>query len=254
VRIEDIDVPRTDPAHAASILQALEDHALGWDGPVEWQSRRTDVYRASFDRLVRDGQVFYCDCSRRALEEHTVYPGTCRRLELPQRPDRAARVLAPDREVSFVDAIQGFFAQRLARDVGDFVVKRRDGLFAYQLAVVVDDAAQRVTHVIRGADLLDVTPRQLHLYALLQHPVPEFAHIPLILDRSGKKLSKHDGAAPLDRRNAAANLHVALALLGQSPPASLAREAPQTVVEWAIAHWRLDVVPRGTRIEHFVCA
>lgn len=253
VRIEDIDVPRTDPAHAASILHALEDHRLGWDGTTEWQSRRTELYRAAFDRLVADGRIFHCDCSRRALEDHAVYPGTCRNLALPEAPDRAARLHAPDTEVSFVDEIQGRCTQRLTRDVGDFVVKRRDGLFAYQLAVVVDDVEQGITHVVRGADLLDNTPRQLHLYELLHRRAPEFAHIPVVTDRSGRKLSKHTGAAPLDRHNASANLHLALTLLGQSPPAALVKEPPATQLEWAVAHWRLHAVPRGTRIEHFVC-
>jgi glutamyl-Q tRNA(Asp) synthetase len=127
-------------------------------------------------------------------------------------------------------------------------------MFAYQLAVVVDDAEQGITHVLRGADLLDNTPRQLYLHTLLGHRSPEFAHIPVLVDRSGKKLSKHMGAEPLDRRNASANVYNALGLLGQSPPDALATEPPATQLEWAIAHWRIDSVPRGTRIEHVVCA
>jgi glutamyl-Q tRNA(Asp) synthetase len=254
VRIEDIDVPRTDPAHAGSILRALEDHALTWDGDVEWQSRRTEHYRDALDRLVSEGRIFYCDCSRRELEDHAVYPGTCRDRALPASADRAARLRVTDTEVTFVDPIQGHYAQRLARDVGDFVVKRRDGLFAYQLAVVVDDADQGVTHVVRGADLLDNTPRQLHLHELLGHRAPEFAHVPVIVDRDGRKLSKHTGAAPLDRHNARASLHRMLGLLGQSPLESLKSEPPATQLEWAVAHWRIDAVPQGTKLGQFVCA
>jgi glutamyl-Q tRNA(Asp) synthetase len=254
VRIEDIDVPRTDPAHARSILRALEDHALTWDGDVEWQSLRTERYRDALDRLVSEGRIFFCDCSRRELEDHAVYPGTCRDRALPASADRAARLRVTDAEISFVDAIQGRYAQRLARDVGDFVVKRRDGLFAYQLAVVVDDADQGVTHVVRGADLLDNTPRQLHLHALLGQRAPEFAHVPVIVDHDGRKLSKHTGAVPLDRHNARTSLHRTLGLLGQSPPESLSSEPPATQLEWAVAHWRNETVPRGTKLGQFVCA
>jgi glutamyl-Q tRNA(Asp) synthetase len=253
VRVDDVDVPRTDPVHARSILRALEDHDLTWDGEVVYQSNRTHLYGAAFEQLKHDARIFFCRCSRRDLDNHAIYPGTCRDLALRESDRYAARLRVPEIDIEFHDQIQGLFRQRLTKDVGDFVVKRRDGPFAYQLAVVVDDGEQGVTHVVRGADLTDNTPRQLYLHSLLSQPPPSFAHVPVVVDRDGKKLSKHTGATPLDRRTASANLHIALSLLGQNPPDDLVGAPPNVQLRWATSQWNVAAIPSGTKIEHFVC-
>jgi len=253
VRVEDLDPSRT-VAHAASaILRILEEHALEWDGPALHQNTRDERYRETLSDLQRGGDIFFCTCSRKDVETFSVYPGTCRGRRAPPPRPHAVRIQVSDATFAFDDRIQGAFRQNLARDVGDFVIRRRDGPFAYQLAVVVDDIDQRVTHIVRGADLLDNTPRQLLLYERLGARVPTFAHIPVARERTGQKLSKHSSAAPLDRRTASANLHAALTLLGQSPPDELVHEPPHTVIAWAIAHWRIDRVPGIPALSDFVC-
>ncbi len=210
VRIEDVDGPRTVAGAADDILRTLEAFGFRWDGPVVRQSDRGDLYDAAFESLRRAGRVYPCGCSRRDLQSiaaapadgdasHGVYPGTCRSGLAPGRRARAWRMRVPDAELCIEDRAAGRFCQQLARDVGDFVVRRADGLWAYQLAVVVDDAAQGVTDVVRGADLLDSTPRQRLLQDVLGLPHPRTLHVPLVVDRDGVKLAKGRGALPLDR-------------------------------------------------------
>jgi glutamyl-Q tRNA(Asp) synthetase len=249
VRIEDLDAPRNAPGAADAILRSLEAHALRWDGEVTFQHERLDRYAAALDALHRAGLTYFCDCSRRALEGSRTYPGTCRHRALAAGPDRAVRVRVPDRTtIAVQDRVQGRYEQHLAQAVGDFVVVRRDGVFAYQLAVVVDDAGLGVTDVVRGADLLDNTPRQVFLYHALGLNEPVYAHVPVLVDESGGKLSKQTRAAPIDAAAASANLRLALALLGQRPPSTLENAPPDEIMAWARLHWRLDAIPRGTRI------
>jgi glutamyl-Q tRNA(Asp) synthetase len=207
LRIEDVDLPRTQPGAERAILDALTRCGFAWDGPVVRQSARTAEYRAAFARLQADGAVYPCACTRRELEAaplsacgERVYPGTCRGGIAPERGRRHARawrVAVTAERIAYTDRLQGPQAQDLARDVGDFVVLRSDGLFAYQLAVVVDDALQGITAVVRGADLLASTPRQILLQRMLGYPTPSYLHVPVALDAAGEKLSKQTEAAPL---------------------------------------------------------
>lgn len=213
VRMEDLDTPRVVPGSADEILRALERYALTWDGEVVYQSQRIPLYEAALEELRSSNRVFDCACSRAEVGEEAVYPGTCRNGIPPGRVARAVRFRGND-------------------EVDDFVVKRADGIFAYQLAVVVDDAAQEVTQVVRGADLLSSTPRQIALQRALGYPTPEYIHLPLVLGPDGKKLGKRDGALPLpslDEDRVRETLRDALAFLGISvpaaPPAQMLEEA-----------------------------
>ncbi len=208
VRIEDIDEARTVPGAAEDILQCLRIFGMPWDGEVVWQSRRKDLYQAAFERL--NGHVYPCGCTRREIADSrigiasdgaAVYPGTCRGGLAPGKTARAFRLRVPDvadADISFEDRWMGKVAQNLATEVGDFVLRRADGFWAYQLAVVVDDADQSVTHVVRGADLLDSTPRQIYLQHLLGVPTPSYLHVPVVTNDLGEKLSKQTGALALD--------------------------------------------------------
>jgi len=252
LRMEDVDAPRCSAAAAGEILRTLEACGFAWDGGVVWQSRRGDAYAAALERLKAAGRVFPCACTRRELADSAIapdgaaiYPGTCRAGLAPGRAARAWRLRVGEARVSFDDAIQGRIDSDLARDAGDFVLLRADGLFAYQLAVVVDDAETGITHVVRGADLLASTSRQIFLQQCLGVPTPAYAHLPVVVNAAGEKLSKQTRAAPVDGARPAPALYAALAFLGQRPPAEL-RAAPVDVSwAWAMANWRLADVPRG---------
>ncbi len=250
VRMEDLDRPRCDQAAADTILRQLEAYGLGWDDAVVYQSQRDDAYAAAVDALRSEGAVFPCSCTRSQLahaprnaEGETVYPGTCRLHGLPRVEVHSWRVRVQDVSVHFVDRIHGALQQDLATEVGDFVVRRADGLFAYQLAVVVDDAFQGVTHIVRGADLLWNTPRQIYLQRLLGLPTPVYAHVPLVTNAAGQKLSKQTLAPALPERGRRAVLAQALAALGHPPPADLVGAGADELLAWAIARWRIESVP-----------
>lgn len=251
LRIEDIDPPREAPGAADAILRALERHGLHWDGPVMYQNTRRDAYEAALDRLRDAGWLYACTCTRSEIAASgrqgpfgTIYPGSCRNGPVQSRPQRALRVRTHERPIRFTDRIQGVQTQRLLDEIGDFVVRRADGLFAYQLAVVIDDDSQGITEVVRGADLLSSTARQIHLQQALGLRTPDYAHLPVAVDERGEKLSKQTHAAPLDERQAAANLWKALAFLGQAPPRELRRSDPAEVLAWAADAWRLEAVPK----------
>ena len=251
VRLEDVDVPRVRKAAAESILAALERLGFEWEVPVCRQSTRTAHYEEALDRLNEAGLVYPCACTRseRARDPvgpigERIYPGVCahgiaaRRAE---RHARAIRVRVPSPPIAFTDRLQGVVEQSLARDVGDFVVRRSDGLFAYQLAVVVDDAAQRITDVVRGADLVASTPRQIFLQRALDLPTPRYLHVPVALDAHGRKLSKHAGARALPDAPVAA-LCAAWRFLRQRAPDATPASAAQF---WAYARewWRPARLP-----------
>ena len=250
VRIEDVDAPRTIPGAADAILRVLERCGLDWDGPVLHQSQRTEHYQAALDWLQNRGLAYPCTCTRRELvanpragDGSPIYPGHCRGgVRHPDRP-QAMRLRVNDAPLNFRDAIQGDYAQTLDREVGDFVIRRADGCFAYQLAVVIDDADQGITQVVRGGDLLDSTPRQIYLQRLLDFSTPEYAHLPIAVDAHGHKLSKQTGAPPLDARNPGPTLWAALRFLGQRPPPELSSVPVAEIIRWALAHWRLSSVP-----------
>lgn len=250
VRMEDVDAPRCVKGADAAILHTLEIFGFEWDGEVLYQSRRGDAYRAAFDILRERGHVFPCACTRkqlegsaRAIDGGQLYDGRCRDGLPSGAVPRAWRVRVPDAgETGFTDAVQGAIVQQLRRDVGDFVVLRADGVFAYQLAVVVDDAEQRITHIVRGADLLDSTPRQIYLQQLLGYALPRYAHVPVAVDASGEKLSKQTLAAPVDVVHPLPALRAAWNFLGQQwqgePPCCLRDFWLQ-----APAIWQLGRVP-----------
>ncbi|MDT0634303.1 tRNA glutamyl-Q(34) synthetase GluQRS [Spectribacter hydrogenoxidans] len=249
LRMDDIDRDREVPGAADDILRTLEAFGLTWDGPVLYQSRRLDAYQAALDQLRESGRVFDCGCTRREAQtgpagiEGPVYPGTCRDGLPAGRSPRSVRFRTTEGDLAFQDGIQGAIAQNPAKDVGDFVVRRADGQFAYQLAVVVDDAAQGVTEVVRGADLLTSTPRQILLQQALGLPVPDYWHVPLIAHADGRKFSKSEGAAAIDPSRPVPGLLAALDRLGQSPPADLAAADVDTVLAWAKANWQIKNIP-----------
>jgi len=256
VRMEDVDAPRNVPGAAESILVCLEAHGFAWDGPVRWQSTRRDAYQAVLEQLLAAGLAYPCCCSRKEIAERAghaaldgglLYPGTCREGLPPGRTPRAWRLRVENPAggaLEFQDRLQGPQAQQLERDVGDFVLLRADGQFAYQLAVVVDDAEQGVTDVVRGADLLDSTPRQIFLQRCLGYAEPVYAHLPVATHASGEKLSKQTRAPALVAERAAQNLVAALDFLGQSPPAELAGARVGEVWAWAREYWDFARIPR----------
>lgn len=258
LRMEDLDLPRVVPGCADDILRTLESLGFEWDGGVARQSERADAYEAALERLKASGHAYPCGCSRAEIaraataphpgEEETAYPGTCRDGLPPGREARAWRVRVDRGPVSFRDRVMGERSADLPASCGDFVVKRADGLFAYQLAVVVDDAWQGVTRVVRGADLLTSTPRQIHLQRLLGLPVPEYAHLPLVTAPGGGKLSKRDSAVSLAAgrdlaRDGGALLAAALVFLGQAVPPDAARLPCRALLAQAVAAFDPDRIP-----------
>jgi len=249
VRIEDIDPPREVPGAADDILRTLEAFELEWDREVLHQSSRLAAYSAAADGLLAAGRAFRCRCSRSEIRaanegESGRYPGTCRDRRLPAG-DAAVRARVDSGRVAFDDALQGAIETDLAASLGDYVIVRRDGLPAYHLAVVLDDAEQGVTTVVRGADLLDSTAAHVHLQGLLGLATPRYYHTPVVVDASRQKLSKQTGAQAIhaaDRSAAAA----ALELLGLSVPSELERERPGLLWQWALPRWSIDAL-RGLR-------
>ncbi len=255
VRIEDLDTPRTVKGAADDILRALETCGLHWDEAIIYQSRRSAAYQSAFEQLRTDSLLYPCACSRKEIAdsvlhgiEGPVYPGTCRKGVAAKREGRAWRVRTDGQAISFDDALQGRITQHLENEIGDFVLLRADGLFAYQLAVVVDDAAQGITHVVRGADLLHSTPRQIYLQRLLGFATPAYTHLPIAVNSRGEKLSKQTRAAPVDVGNPAATLLRAITFLRQEPPAELSGYDLNSVLDWAIAHWDKESLNRVMQI------
>lgn len=247
VRMEDIDEPRCSQQAADDILFSLEAHGFDWDGELVYQSHRKEQYQAVLENLIKSGAAYPCGCTRKEIADSSilgiegpVYPGTCRD-GLKGKHARAWRVRVSDESICFDDRMQGRQCQRLASEVGDFVVRRADGLFAYQLAVVADDADQSVTHVVRGADLLASTARQIHLQRLLNYPTPAYLHLPVVINDQGQKLSKQTLAPPLENARASESLCAALTFLGLEPDAGLNRASSRTVLDWGVANWRSRV-------------
>jgi glutamyl-Q tRNA(Asp) synthetase len=252
LRIEDVDQRRTAPGAADGILRTLEGFGFEWDGEVMVQSRRLDAYRAALTRLQLDGAVYPCACSRReiaacspppAVDGGLLYPGTCRPGVAEGRAARAWRMRVPDQEILFRDRVQGRVRQNLQNAVGDFILLRADGQFAYQLAVVVDDAAQGVTAVVRGADLLDSTPRQIWLQQRLALARPSYAHLPVVINAAGEKLSKQTRARAVDPSAGSALLAAALHFLGHAVPPEIRNGRLVDFWHWAIAAWSVERVP-----------
>lgn len=246
LRIEDIDPPREQPGATDAILRALDTFGLHWDGSVAFQSHRQEAFTAALARLRQTGWAYACECSRADIATANAddgrpgarrYPGTCRGRGLATERAPVLRVRTTADPLGIDDRLQGWFSQRLEAETGDFIVRRRDGLIAYQLAVVVDDADAGITDIVRGIDLLDSTPRQLWLQQLLGLPVPRYMHLPVIVTAEGAKLSKQTGAEALDLRRAGELAWLALDSLGLAPPAGLRGAPPAEQWTWAVGRW-----------------
>jgi glutamyl-Q tRNA(Asp) synthetase len=249
VRIEDLDTPRNVKGAADDILSTLGAYGLHWNEEIIYQSQRTVAYEEAFNRLREAGMVYPCSCSRKEIADSAlnrgdelIYPGTCREGLRPGKSARAWRVRVDEAHISFADQIQENITQDLATEVGDFVVRRADGLFAYQLAVVVDDAFQGITHVARGADLLYSTPRQIYLQRLLGLDTPAYMHLPVAVNERGEKLSKQTLAQPVGKKNAAYTLFDALVFLHQQPPTELQHDSSEQILAWAISNWHPEAL------------
>jgi glutamyl-Q tRNA(Asp) synthetase len=248
VRIDDLDPPRTVAGAADDILRTLVACGMQWDGEMVYQSKRFDAYHAALHELRSRAHVYPCARSRREIAdsavrgiEGPVYPGTCRN-GMVGSPARSQRIDTRAVKIAFDDSLQGRVEQTLETDIGDFVLYRADHVYAYHLAVAVDDAEQGVTDVVRGADLLDSTPRQIYLMQLLGLPVPRYLHVPVAVNTAGEKLSKQTRAAPIDANSPLPALRQVLRFLGQVPPSDLSDV--DSLWRWAILHWRIAQVPR----------
>jgi glutamyl-Q tRNA(Asp) synthetase len=249
VRIDDLDPPRVAPGAADSILRCLEQFGLHWDGDIIYQSKRTEAYQAALQQLRASGLVYACGCSRKEVGETlsggAAYPGTCRHGIAPGRQVRAWRIRTSPTEIAFQDLLQGRITQNLEREVGDFVLYRADHLFAYHLACAVDDNAQGITHVVRGADLMESTPRQIYLQRLMGLATPDYLHLPVALNATGEKLSKQTLAAAISAARAAHVLTDVLRFLQHLPPDEVGAEGVLALLRWGIEHWdrkRLPVI------------
>lgn len=240
LRMEDLDKPREVAGSADSIIRELERWGMNSDSTVLYQSQRNAAYQADCDKLIEQDQAYWCGCSRSELSESGIYPGTCSKGLPPGKKPRALRLRTADCAIEFEDGIQGTISQQLQQECGDFVIWRADGLFAYQLAVVVDDAFQQVTDIVRGADLLNSTPRQIWLQRCLGLPQPRYAHIPVAVDADGRKLSKRIQSDPLRTSEPLRNLRLALQFLGHEAP----EMDWQATWEWAIENWNSTLIPR----------
>jgi glutamyl-Q tRNA(Asp) synthetase len=246
VRIEDIDPPREQPGADKVILSALEAYGFEWDGPVSYQSQFAERHAALVQSLLESGAAYTCSCSRRDLADvrrgplGAIYPGTCRNG--CRSDDVAIRLRTDDEPIEFTDQLQGPQSQRLESESGDFIIKRRDGLIAYHLAVVADDFDQGITEVVRGIDLLDSTPRHIQLQRVLGFTTPDYLHIPVVENAEGQKLSKLTGARGIPGDATSATLVSALDALKQRPPTDLAHESISEIWAWALANWRTGVL------------
>lgn len=258
LRMEDLDLPRVVPGIADDMLATLEKLGFQWDGEVLYQSRRTEYYRAAAEQLQRRGLAYACGCTRSEIaqiasaphEDGLVYPGLCREGLAAEKVERALRVKVYDEIVSFDDGIMGRYSQHLTASCGDFVIHRADGPYAYHLAVVVDDAACGVNQVVRGADLLASTPRQIYLQRIFGFDTPQYYHLPLVTGPDGAKLSKRDNAVSLSAgrdldREGGRLIFAALRFLGQEPPLELQDAAPAELLKWGVDHLDLPAIPRS---------
>lgn len=253
LRIEDIDTPRVQAGAAESIINTLIAFGFEWDGDILYQSQRNEIYNNAFAILKNRALVYPCTCTRKEIAdsssplglEGVIYPGTC--LSHPIKPNSpiAWRVKTDNKSIYFNDEIQGRISQNLQHDIGDFVLKRADELFTYQLAVIVDDAEQGITHVVRGADLLNSTPRQIYLQTLLGFNRLTYTHIPIVTNKAGQKLSKQTLASSVNTAEATTTLFKTLKFLNQNPPPELASADINTCWQWAFEHWSHTTIPKS---------
>ncbi len=243
IRIEDIDPPREVPGAAKAQIETLVGFGLRSQGPIVYQSHRREVHDQLIRQLVDGQQAYDCGCSAKEMPTSGIYPGTCRSGLPAGRSPRAVRLKTNAEVIEFQDAVQGTHRQVPSDQTGDFIIRRGDGLIAYQLAVVADDHWQAITEIVRGADLLSSVGRQQLVYRALDYPSPQYMHLPLVVDDSGRKLSKSDGADPVARLPKAQALRLALRSLGHEPPQGAV--SLEAMWQWAFNHWHLDAIPRG---------
>lgn len=251
LRIEDLDKPREISGAASTVLRQLETFGFEWDGEIIYQSQRSQYYADAFEQLQKQQLIYPCTCTRKEIADSTthfgieglVYPNTCLQHAIKPNTAPAFRIKTNAVPISFNDTIQGNICQTLSMNSGDFVLKRADGLFTYQLAVVIDDAAQGVTHIVRGADLLASTPRQIYLQQLLQLTHPIYTHVPVATNAAGEKLSKQTKAPAVDTQSIGQALFHALDFLGQNPPTEIQNSQPDEIWSWAITNWQLHQIP-----------
>lgn len=254
VRMDDLDPPREIRGAAEAILESLTKHGLNWDGSVLWQGHRESAYRAVISKLICEDKAFYCNCSRLQIQgENGTHSGKCApavtdRKLFDSKQGLAVRALAEDKHIEFTDRIQGDYAQNIGRDVGDFVLQRKDTLFAYQLAAVVDDAYQGITHIVRGSDLLSSTPRQIFLQGIIGLPTPKYCHVPVVVNRQQQKLSKQTFAKAISNTLVIENLLQALAYLRQPTPPPMFTHKTTDLLQWSTAHWDLASIPKQLTI------
>lgn len=255
VRIEDIDPPREVAGASDDILRTLEAYGFEWDGDVVYQSRRRAAYEAALDALRSVNALYPCACTRKEIADSSllgvdgpVYPGICRASLTNGRAARTWRVRTDNRPIEFTDRVQGLQSSQLEREIGDFVVRRADGLYAYQLACVVDDAEQGITEIVRGADLLTSTARQIYLQRLLGLPTPVYAHLPAAVNARGEKLSKQTFAEALPRQRPVHVLCKALTFLGQIPEPAWLEARVDEFWQMARTHWKPEKIPRQTTV------
>jgi glutamyl-Q tRNA(Asp) synthetase len=250
LRIDDLDTPRNKAGSVESILKTLEAFGLCWDDAVYYQSQHIDSYQHFLGELGQIKLTYRCTCSRKSLEdlfsgdspdaENKIYPGICREKTISADTPHAIRLKSEPYTISFHDELQGLISQHLAQQHGDFILKRKDGIIAYQFAVVVDDYLQGINHVMRGCDLLEETPKQIYLQQLLGFPTPDYMHVPIIVDQLGYKLSKQTLATAVDTQSPNLMLFDLLVFLKQNPPDSLLGASVSELLGWAIVHWRTD--------------
>lgn len=235
LRIDDLDTPRNIKGSADSILKTLDAFGLHWDNSVDYQSQTLDVYHEILDKLAKDKLVYPCTCSRKSLT--AIYSGVCRAKQtLPNSPF-SHRIKTDNRSISFKDGLQGLISHNLAERHGDFILKRKDQIIAYQFAVVIDDDRQNINHVVRGYDLLASTPRQIYLQQLLGLVTPGYMHVPVVIDEQGYKLSKQNRATAVDLKHPHAVIFELLTLLKQNPPSELQHASLNEMLGWGIEHW-----------------
>jgi len=250
VRIEDLDLPRCDTTSTKLILNAIEAYGMQWDEDIVYQSQRDDYYQAALDILIEQGDTYGCACTRKEInnatttnETNDIYPGTCRNGLQNGKKARSIRMRVSDVGTNFIDSVQPPFSQNLITDVGDFVIKRADNLFAYQLAVVVDDALQEITEVVRGSDMLDSTPRQIFLQQRLNYLTPEYMHIPLATNTAGQKLSKQTLAPAIETADPRPTLINALHFLQQDIPTEFRDNSVDEIWQWVVKNWSAKNIP-----------
>jgi glutamyl-Q tRNA(Asp) synthetase len=256
LRMEDLDKPREVNGAAKAILYSLDKFGFEWNGEVLYQSQRHGLYEYYFNTLKNKGLIYPCTCTRREIADSSnqfgidgvIYPKTCLHQALKPNAPSAWRIKTNAIEINFNDTVQGKIKQILSQEVGDFILKRADGLFAYQLAVVVDDAEQGITHIVRGADLLDSTPRQVYLQQQLGFTTPHYAHVPVASNTAGEKLSKQTLATPITENKANQLIYDALIFLGQQPSAEIKQASLTELWQWASTHWDINKIPNERTI------